>query len=71
MSIDKANIYSLEDLKKLEVNLEALSLVTEKTAQTAQTLAFDLDLETNEISLLTTNDFPTQYHQVEDRLMAQ
>jgi len=66
--IEEAKIYQLEDIQKLEPNLEALSLVTEQTAKTSQTLVFDQDAES--VYILTTNNFPNLYHQVEDRLVA-
>ena len=65
---EEAKIYGLQDIQQLKPNLEALSLVTQNTAQTSQTLVFDRDGET--LYVLTTNTFPTLYHQVEDRLAA-
>lgn len=68
---ESAKIYGLEDIKKLEVNLEVLSLVTEKTAQTSQTLVFDTEKDSQKLYVLTTNEFPNLFHQVVDRLQTQ
>jgi hypothetical protein len=66
---EKAPIYTSKDIKKIEPSLDALSLVEESIAGKARTLVFDR--EDNVLFLLTTNDFPQLFHQVEDRLLAQ
>jgi len=64
---EKAPIYGLSDIQKIKVNLDALSLVDESTASKARTLVFDREEDT--LFVLTTNDFPQLFHQVEDRLL--
>ncbi len=66
---EKANIYSLEDIRKIDPDLSVLSLVDENIARKSWTLVFAKN-ETS-VSLLTTNDFPQLFHQVEDKLLAQ
>gem|GEM_PF-2334006 len=65
----EARIYSLEDIEKINPQLDALSLVDETTSTKARTLVFGR--EENVLKVLTTNDFPGLFHQVEDRLLMQ
>lgn len=66
---EKAPIYTLKDIQKIIPNLDALSLVEENIAIKSRTLVFDREEDT--LFVLTTNDFPQLFHQMEDRLMAQ
>ncbi len=66
---NQAHIYTYDDVQKIKPQLDALSLVDESTSTKARTLVFGR--EGNILKVLTTNDFPGLFHQVEDRLLMQ
>lgn len=67
--MSNARIYSADQIKKIDPDLDLLSLITRKTAESSQTLVFRK--EEWKLHILTTNNFPQLFHQVEDRLEIQ
>ena len=61
-------ILYLADIKKLTPQHELLPVISKSLAEKTQTLVFDK--HENILSVLTTNQFPELYHQVEDKLIA-
>jgi len=65
----ETHILYLSDIKKIQPQLELLSLVPKSIAEKTETIPFKQEGKT--LFLLTTNNNPQLYHQIVDKLDAQ
>ncbi len=65
----KTKILYAKDVKKIKPNFEGLILLSRNLAETTETVV--MEKEWKHIKLITTNNNPNLFHQVEDKLTAQ
>lgn len=65
----ETKILYAKDIRKLDHDLESLILLSRNLAETTETVVIGKEWQT--VKLLTTNNNPNLYHQVEDKILAQ